>query len=106
MVEKRRFDRMYNAIETMNYTKYDDVPVNEEIFVYGFKQIKRVKINNHILIGCESHGLFENDQLFNFWANKFTNKLMEKRYFKITGWPFMTLVKRNNVFNIQSIVCS
>ena len=43
MVQKRRLESMYNAIETINYTEYEDVPVNDEIIVYEFKHIKRVK---------------------------------------------------------------
>ena len=104
MIEKRRFERIYNALETMTYTKYEDIPENKEIFIYGFKHVKTDKIDNFILIGCESDELFENDKLFNFWSNKFINNEIEKRDFQITGWPFMTLVRRNNFFKIQGIV--
>ena len=34
---------------------------------------------------------------------KIINKEIENRNFKLTGWPFMTLVKRNNFFKIQGI---
>ena len=65
-----------------------------------------------MLIGSESDELYENDKLFNFWSNKFINKEIENRNFKLTGWPFMTFllipffydVKRNNFFEIQSII--
>ena len=76
---------------------------NKEIFVYGYKFIKTDKIDNYILIGCESDELFENNKLFNFWSNKFINEEVQKRKFKITGWPFMNLVKRNNFLKIQGI---
>ena len=41
--------------------------------------------------------------LSNFWSKKFTNKEIEKRDFKITGWPFMTLVRRNNILKNQGV---
>ena len=105
MIEKRRFERIYDAIESMSYTKYENISENKEIFIYGLKHIKTDKINNYILIGCESE-LFENDKLFNFWSNKFINNEIEQRDFQITEimLPFMTLVKRNNFFKIQSII--
>ena len=31
IVEKGRFERIYNAIETMTYTKYEDILENKEI---------------------------------------------------------------------------
>ena len=65
--------------------------------------LKRKKIDNYILIGCESDELYENDILFNFWSNKFINEEIENRDFRMTGWPFMTLVKRNSFFKIQGI---
>ena len=46
MVEKRRFERIYNAMETMTYTKNEDISENKEIFIYGFKHVKTDKINN------------------------------------------------------------
>ena len=94
MFVKRRFERIYNAIETITYTKYENDPQNKEIFVYGFKHVKTDKIDNYKLIGCESDALYENDKLFNFWSDKFINKEIELRNFKLTGWPFMTLVKK------------
>ena len=54
MVKNRRFERIYNAVESMTYTEYEDFPENKEIFVYGFKHVKTDKIDNYILIGCES----------------------------------------------------
>ena len=103
MVVERRFERIYNAIETMTYTKYEDISENKEIFIYGFKHGKTDKIDNYIVIGCESDELIENDKLFNFWSNKFINKEIENRDFQITGWSFMTLVKRKNFFKIRGI---
>ena len=93
-------------MESKSYNKNEDISENKEIFVYGFKYVKTDKVDNYILIGCESDVLYENDKLFNFWSNKFINKEIEKRYFNITGWPFMTLVKRNNFFKTQGIVCN
>ena len=104
MVLKRRFERIYTALESMDYTKYEDISENKEIFIYGIKHVKTDKIDNYILIGCESDELFENIKLFNFWSNKYINNEIEKRNFQISGWPFMNLVKRNNFFKIQSII--
>ena len=87
----------------MTHTKYEDVPENKEIFIYRFQHVKTDTIDNYILIGCESDEFFENKKLFNFWSNKFINEEMRKRKFKITGWPFMTLVRRNNFFTVQGI---
>ena len=103
MVEKRRFERINDIIKCKSYIKYEEIPENKEIFVYGCKHIKTDKIDNYILIGCESDELFENDKLFNFWSNKFINEEIQKRDFQITGWSFMTLVKRNNFFKIQGL---
>ena len=85
------------------YMKYDDTPENKEIFIYEFEHIKTDKIDNYILIGCESDELHENDKLFNFWSNKIINEEIKMRIFQITGWYFMTLVKRTNFFKIQGI---
>ena len=105
MVVKRRFERIYNMmLDFKSYFKYEDIPENKEIFIYSFKPVKTDKVDNYILIGSESDELFENDKLFNFWSNKFIKKEIENRNFKLTKWPFMTLVKRNNFFNIQSII--
>ena len=35
MVERRRFKRIHNAIETMTYTKYEDIPENKGVIIYG-----------------------------------------------------------------------
>ena len=105
-VVRRRFERIYNMMECKSYIKNDEIPENKEIFVYAFKYFKTDKVDKYMVIGCELDELYENDKLFNFWSNKFTNKEIELRSFKITGWSFMTLVKRNKVFQIQSIVCS
>ena len=106
MVKKRRFERINDMISYKSYIKYEDISENKEIFIYGFKHVKTDKIDNYILIGCEADELFENDKLFKFWSNKFINNEIEKRDFQITGWPFMTLVRRNNFFKIQGIVCN
>ena len=108
MVIKRRFERIRNMmLDCKSYTKNEDIPENKEIFVYSFKHVKTEKIDNYILIGSESDELFEKDKLFNFWSNKLINNEIENRDFKLTGWPFMTLVKRNNFFKIQGIhVCN
>ena len=68
MIEKRRFERIYNMMECKSYMKNEDVPENKEIFVYGFKHVKTDQIDNYILFGCESDELYENDKLFNFWS--------------------------------------
>ena len=107
MIVQRRFERIFNMMmDFKSYIKYEDLPENKEIFIYSFKHVKTDKVDNYILIGCESDELFENDKLFNFWSNKFINNEIENRNFKLTGWPFMTLVKRNNFFKIQGIVCN
>ena len=103
MIVKRRFERIKNMMESKLYIKNEDISENKEILVYGFKYVNTDKVDNYILIGCESDELFENDKLFNFWSNKIINKEIESRNFKLTGWPFMTLVKRNNFFKIQGI---
>ena len=103
MVVKRRFERIRNMMDYKSYTKNEDIPENKEIFIYSFKHVKTEKVNNYILIACESDELHENDKLFNIWSNKLINKEIENRDFKLTGWPFMTLVKRNNFFKIQGI---
>ena len=103
MIVKRRFERIYNAIESMADTKYEDIPENKEVIVYGFKHNKKDKVANYLLIGDGLDELYEDDKLFNFWSNKFLNKEIEKKDFKITGWPFITLSKRNNFFTVQSV---
>ena len=104
MIVKRRFERIFNMMmDCKSYSKNEEISENKEIFIYGFKHVKSDKIDNYILIGCESNELFENDKLFNFWSNKFINEEVQKRKYKITGSPFMTLVKRNNFFKIESI---
>ena len=62
----------------MAYTKYEDIPENKEIFVYGFKDIQTDKVENYILIGCEPDDLYGNDNLFNFWSHKFINEELQK----------------------------
>ena len=85
-------------MECKSYMKNKDVPENKEIFFYGFKHIKTDKIDNYILIGCESDELYEIIKLFNFSSNKFINREIEMRNFEITAWSFVTLVKRKNFF--------
>ena len=65
--------------------KYEDFPEIKEVFVYGFNFIKIEKVDNCILIGCNSDELYENDKLFKLWSNKFRNKHFEMRNFKKTG---------------------
>ena len=33
MIKQTRFERLYNSIESMTYTKYEDIPENKEIFI-------------------------------------------------------------------------
>ena len=103
MVEKRRFERIYIAIEGMTYTKYDDIPENQEIIVYGFEHVETDKVDKFILVGCSTDEFYENDKLFNFWSNKVMDKEIEKRKFKTTGWYFMTLVERKNFFKPRAL---
>ena len=84
-VVKRGFERISIMMHSKSYTNYEDISENKEIFFYGFKHVKRDKVGNYILIGCESNDLYENDKSFNFWSNKFINKKIEKKDFKITG---------------------
>ena len=79
MINQKRFERINDMIMYTSYTKNEDIPENKEIFVYGFKHVKTEKIDNYILIGCESDELFENDKLFNFWSNKFINEEVQKK---------------------------
>ena len=104
MIVKRRFKRIRNMmLDFKSYIKYEDIPENKEIFIYSFEPVQTDKVDNYILIASESDELHENDKLFNIWSNKLINKEIENRNFKLTGWPFMTLVKRNNFFKIQGI---
>ena len=105
MVVKSRFERKYNMMECKSYVKNEYVPENKDIFVYGFKHVKTDKVDKYALIGCDLHELYEYDILFNFWSNIFINKQMEIRIFEIREWSLLTLVKRNNFFKNQSIVC-
>ena len=106
VVVNRRFERIYNMIESKTYMKNEDFPENKEIFVYGFKHIKTDRIDNYILIGCESYKLYENNELFNFWSNKCINKEIEMGNFKITGWSSMTLVKKTTFLTFWAYVCN
>ena len=82
MVVKTRFERIYNRMEGKSYIKHEDIPENKEIFVYGFRHIQADKVDNYILIGCESAELYENNILLNFWSNKIICKENEMRSFK------------------------
>ena len=59
IVVKRRFERIYNTMECKSYLKNEEIPVNKEIFVYGSKHVKADKVDNNILIGCDSDELYE-----------------------------------------------
>ena len=63
IVVKRRFERIYNIMESESYVKNEDNPENKEIIIYGLKHIKIDKVDNYILIGCQSDEIFENDKL-------------------------------------------
>ena len=82
-------------MECKSYNENEDVIENKEIFVYGLKLIKTDKTDTDYLFGCESEKLFKNDKLFILWSNKFINKEIEMRNFKITRW---TLVKKKRRF--------
>ena len=91
MVVETRFERIINKMmDFKSYTKNEDIPESKEIFVYSFKHVKTDKVNNYILVGSDSDEFYENDKLFNFWSNKFINKEIENRNFKLKGWSFMT----------------
>ena len=98
MIEIRRFERINDMIAWKTYIQNEMLRENKEFYIYGFKYIKTDEFDNYILIGCESDDLYESDNLFNFWSNKFINKEIEIGDFTKTGWFFITLVKRNNVF--------
>ena len=102
-IEKRRFERIKDMISCKSHIKHEEIPENKQILIYGFKHIKTDKIDNFILVGCESDVLYENIELFNFWSKNFIKKEIEKKDFKITGWSFMTLVNKKSFFEIQSI---
>ena len=76
------------------YMKNEVNSENREVIKYGFRYNKTDKVYNYMLIGCESQDVCENIKLFNFRSNKFSKREIEKRDFKITGWSFMTLVKK------------
>ena len=46
MVEQRRFERMNDMITHKSYIKYEEIPENKEIFIYGYKHINTDKIDN------------------------------------------------------------
>ena len=73
MVVKRRFERI-NNIAYKSSIKYEDIPENKEIFIYGLKHNETDIIPYYILVGCESDVFYENIKLFNFWSVKFTYK--------------------------------
>ena len=57
MIEKRRLERINDMIVCESQIKNEDIPENKEIFIYGFRHIKTDKIDNYILIACESDEL-------------------------------------------------
>ena len=77
MVVERRFERIVDMMECKSYNKNEVIPENKKI--YGFKHIKTDKVDNYILIGCESDALYGSDKLFNFWSNKCIIKEIKKR---------------------------
>ena len=104
MVVKRRFERIYNMmLDFKSNIKYEDIPENKKIFIYSFKPVQTNKVEKYILTASESYELHEYDKLFNIWSNKLLNKEIENRNFKLTGCPFMTLVKSNDFFKNQGI---
>ena len=98
MIENRRFEKKNNMIACTSYIRNYDVPENKEIFIYGFKHVKTDKIDNYILIRCQSDEFYQNIKLFDFWSNKFINEEIQKRDFKTPEWSLMILVKRKNFF--------
>ena len=92
-------------IACKSYIKIEDNPENKGIYIYGFKHIKTDEIDIVILIGPESDVINVNVKLLNFWSNKFLNEELKNRYFKTTGWSFMTIVKRNNFFQNSKHIC-
>ena len=72
MVVKRRFERMYNMMNCKSYMKKGDLPENKEMFFYGFKHDKTDKVDNYILIECESDELYGKDKNFNFGSENFS----------------------------------
>ena len=77
MAVKKRFKRIYNAIESIFYTKYEDTPESKVVFIYGFKRNKTDKIDNYIFTACDSDHLYENYKLIYLWSDKFFNKRSE-----------------------------
>ena len=98
MVVKRRFEGIYSMMDCKPFMKSEDIPQNREIFIHRFKHIKTHKVGNCIILGCKSDELYENDKLPNFRSNKYKNKEIERKDFKVTGWSFMTLVKKKQFF--------
>ena len=72
-------------MECRSCAKYENIPENNEIFICGFKLNKTNNIDNFLLSRCESDKLCENDKLFDFWSNKFTNKELAMTNFILTG---------------------
>ena len=90
-------------MECKSYIENQIISEFKEILFSGFKHIKTDKIDKFILFGCESDELYENNERFKLWSNNFMNAEIQKRKIKITGWPIMNLVKRNNFFKTQRI---
>ena len=47
-VVRRRFERIYNEIESKSNMKHKEVLQNNEIFIYGFKRKKTDKIEKNL----------------------------------------------------------
>ena len=103
MIENRQFERVNNMIACKSYLKYEDFPENREIFVHELKHSKTDEVDNFILIGCESDEFCENGTLFKFWSTKFLEIEIKMRDFKIKGWSFMNLGKRNKSFTVRGV---
>ena len=54
MIEKRHIEWIKEMITCKSYIKNEDIPENEEVFVYGFQHIKTDKAKNNILFGFKS----------------------------------------------------
>ena len=101
MIVTRRLERIYRAIKSMAYTKYEAIRENKQVFCIGFKHAKTDKAENYILIGCKSDDFYKIDKIFSFWSNRFINKEIELKNFEMTGWSFMTLDKTRNFWNTE-----
>ena len=106
MVVKRRFDRIYNAMENMAYTSYEYFPENKEIFVYGFKHIKTDKVDTYLGIGLGSDDIYENEKLFNFWSNKIFKLRYRNEKVQNNRFAFHNAGKKITFLKSRAYVCS